>query len=57
LAPLSIEAGDALFEAAITHLPEVTGVEWHGQVLEFVGDPAIVAVAEDADPEDQVGPG
>jgi CRISPR-associated protein Csb1 len=53
LAPLSIEAGDALLEAAIARLAEVTDVKWDGQVLEFVGNPAIVAVAEDVDPDDQ----
>jgi len=53
LVPLSIDAGDALLEAAIAHLAEVTGVEWDGQVLEFVGNPAIVAAAQDVEPEDQ----
>lgn len=51
LTPLAIEDGDRLLEAAMDRLANVTGVEWSGQVLDFVGNPAIVAGAQDAELE------
>jgi CRISPR-associated protein Csb1 len=42
LEPLTVEAADALLEAALG-CAESAGVDWSGQVLELMGDPAIVA--------------
>lgn len=49
LQPLSIESADELLLAALDRAESTAGVDWHGRVLEVVGNPAVVrgAVAED----------
>lgn len=48
---LSIEAADALLDAALQHASQEADVRWDGVVITLDGDPAIVAgaVAEDAE--------
>lgn len=49
LTPLSPDAADELFAAALERAESAAGVDWHGLVLDVVGNPAVVrgAVAED----------
>jgi len=45
----TIDEADALLDAAIRDAAEHAGLDWHGQVLEVTGNPAVVAASEDAD--------
>nr|WP_206731219.1 type I-U CRISPR-associated RAMP protein Csb1/Cas7u [Corynebacterium pelargi] len=49
LDPFSVEAADELLEQAILNAREKAGVEWNGQELRFVGNPAIIHGAVDAE--------
>ncbi|OFT75261.1 MULTISPECIES: type I-G CRISPR-associated RAMP protein Csb1/Cas7g [Corynebacterium] len=52
LPPLSIEAADDLLKAALEHAEKLGVADWHGQVREVIGNPAIIAGAVD-DAEDK----
>lgn len=43
----TIEQADDLLAAAIANAKEHAGVDWHGQILEVLGSPAILAGRED----------
>ncbi|MFE1595060.1 type I-U CRISPR-associated RAMP protein Csb1/Cas7u [Nocardia sp. NPDC058705] len=45
LAPLSIDAADAVFEEALTTARRVADVNWSGQVFEVVGNPLVAGSA------------
>lgn len=47
LALPSIEEADALLAAALADAAEHAGIDWHGQVLDVVGNPVIVEGRED----------
>lgn len=51
LAPISIEQADALLADAIGAAAEQAGIDWHGQILEVVGNPAIILSADDSTDE------
>lgn len=47
----SIDEADALLDAALTQATRDAGIDWSGQVLDVVGNPAIVAGRQDETPE------
>lgn len=49
------DEADALLEAALADAAEHAGVDWHGQVLEVQGNPAILAGAEDENADSAPG--
>ena len=56
LAPITIEIADRLLEAAIAEAEAKAGLDWHGQVFEIVGDPALHhSLSADTDDEDADG--
>lgn len=51
LKPPTVQEADQLLAAAYAHAAEVAGIDWHGQVLDVVGNPAVIAGAEATDSE------
>lgn len=51
LAPITDEVAVQVFEAALAHAKSVAGVEWNGQTIQLVGDPAILGAASTDDAE------
>ena len=51
LAPITDEVAVQVFEAALAHAKSVAGVEWNGQTIQLVGDPAILGAASTDDVE------
>ena len=51
LAPITDEVAVQVFEAALAHADSVAGVEWNGQTIQLVGDPAILGAASTDDVE------
>ncbi|WJZ03458.1 type I-G CRISPR-associated RAMP protein Csb1/Cas7g [Corynebacterium freiburgense] len=48
LEPITVEAADALLEHAIEYARELGVADWNGQVLEVVGNPAILSGADNS---------
>ena len=52
LDPLSVEAADKLLAEALQHAEDLGIADWHGQVKNVTGDPAIIEGAAD-DPDEE----
>ena len=56
LSPISIETSDRLLAAALDDATETAGLNWHGQILEIAGDPALhQSLSADTEDQDDAG--
>ena len=52
LAPLTIEAMDAVLQEAYEHARATAGLDWSGQKLQVTGNPVVLASADDSEREE-----